>query len=350
MFQNLKSDRNKQNMLKEDSKILILGLYVIDAIIKNTDKNINVISEKNRAFSLGGPPTYMGFVGNILSDLFSEVNKPSLYTYICPKVELFLESTSDIFNLSGHFINYPKCPEFRLDYSQSGQEREITLFNPLARFDTKLFPWKLDECTITIVNSVYQEFNNPDIFSFLRKNQFFIVLDPQGFFRKISPNGKVVYSNWFNRSILSQVDCLKLSEHEAGLLEIGNTLSDITLNLLNLNISYVIITKGQNGAILGCKDPRKSLISIFSIPAYKVDTSIDETGAGDAFLYAFIVFLQLSADKLEAIAFATSIASLLVENRFDVSKYTIDSITNRQEFIKTQIKELDIESLNNLDS
>lgn len=331
-------------MLKINSKILILGLYVIDEIIKKSDINTNTIAERKESFSLGGPPTFMGFVGNVLSHLFSEISKPTLYTYVCPEVEKFLESTNDIFNLSGHFIQNSNCPKFRLDYSEVEQERKITLFNPLESFDVKLFPWERDEFTTIIINSVYQEFNNPDIFSFLRKNGFYVVLDPQGFFRKISSEGKVIYSKWFNQGILSQIDCFKLSENEAMLLNFGNTLIETILNLLDLNISYVIITKGEEGALLGCKDPRNSQHLIYFIPAYTVDTPIDATGAGDAFLYSFVVFLQLLDDKLEAIAFSTSIASLLVEYRFDVKKFTIENIVIRQETVRSQINVLDIES------
>ncbi len=331
-------------MLDINSKILILGLYVIDEIIKNSDISTSLIDENKDTFSLGGPPTFMGFVGNILANLFSEVRKPTLYTYVCPEVEQFLDSTNDIFNLSGHFIQNSNCPKFRLDYSQPEQERKITLFNPLACFDVELFPWKRNEPTITIINSVYQEFNNPDIFSFLRKNGFYVVLDPQGFFREISPEGKVTYSKWFNRRILSNIDCLKLSENEARLLNFGETLTEIVLNLLHLDISYVIITKGDKGALLGCKDALSSQYMLYSIPAFTVDTVLDETGAGDAFLFTFIIFLQLLADELEAIAFATSIASLLVENSFVVTKFSIENIVIRQEIVRSQTKVLDIES------
>ncbi|MHA1206934.1 MAG: hypothetical protein ACTSSO_05125, partial [Candidatus Hodarchaeales archaeon] len=224
-------------MLGSQSKIVILGLYVIDEIIKENTINNSSVEKKRELVSLGGPPTYIGFVGNILSRLFSEVSNPTLYSYLCPEVEQLLEATTEILNLSGHFIQHSICPKFRLDYSHAEQERKITLFNPQFHFNLKLFPWKLDESTVVIVNSVYQEFNSLKIFSFLRRNGFYVVLDPQGFFRKISPDGIVIYSNWYNREILSKVDCLKLSENEAKLLEIGKTLPEIVQNLLLLNIS-----------------------------------------------------------------------------------------------------------------
>ncbi|MHA1979335.1 MAG: PfkB family carbohydrate kinase [Candidatus Hodarchaeales archaeon] len=336
-------------MKETHSKILILGLYVIDEIIKKSDIKTSSISEKEVSFSLGGPPTYMGFVGNILSNLFSLITKPTLYTYVCPEVEQFLESKNDLFNLSGHFIHYTKCSKFRLDYSEKEQERKITLFDPLASFDVELFPLKRDGFTTIIISSVYQEFNNPDIFSFLRKNGFYVVLDPQGFFRKISSEGEVVYSKWFNQTILSHIDCLKLSENEAMLLNFGKTLTETVINLLDLNISYVIITKGEKGAILGCNNSLNSQHLLYSLPAYTVDTIIDETGAGDVFLYCFIAFLQLLEDKLEAIAFSTSIASLLVEYRFDIKKFTIENIVVRQETVRTQIRALDIEAQDNIE-
>jgi len=325
-------------MLEYGSKVLILGLYVIDEIIKEKKSNNHPIEVKHGFLSLGGPPTFMGFIANILFHLFSEINKPTLYSYVCPEVKQLLDSTNDDLNLSGHFIKNTFCPKFRLDYSQGDQEREITLFNPQSSFDLELFPWRLNESTIVIVNSVYQEFNDPNIFSFLHTSGFYVVLDPQGFFRNISSDGKVIYSNWFDREILSQIDCLKLSENEAKLLNFGESLPEIIENLLLLNISYVIITQGERGALLGCKGFSESQHTLYSIPAYTVKSAIDETGAGDVFLYTFIIFLQLLADELEAIAFATSVASLLVENRFDKTEFSIDNITIRQESIRSKIK------------
>jgi len=323
---------------------VILGLYVIDEIIKEKSINNSSVEKKLELFSLGGPPTFIGFVGNILSCLFSEISSPILYSYLCPEVEQLLEATTEVINLSGYFIKHSICPKFRLDYSHAEQERKITLFNPQINFDLKLFPWKMNEPAVVILNSVYQEFNHVDIFSFLRTNGFYVVLDPQGFFRKISPDGSVIYSNWYNRKILSKVDCLKLSENEAKLLEIGKTLPEIVQNLLLLNISYVIITKGERGALLGCKGFPEQQHTLYFIPAYSVDSAINETGAGDVFLYTFIVFLQLLTDELEAIAFATSVASLLVENSFDKTKFSIESITFRQKSIRSKIKMLEIDS------
>ncbi len=331
-------------MLASHSKIVILGLYVIDEIIKEKIDNNSSVEKKKELFSLGGPPTFIGFVGNILSRLFSEISDPTIYSYLCPEVEQLLEATTEVINLSGHFIQHSICPKFRLDYSLAEQERKITLFNPQINFDLELFPWKLDESAVVIVNSVYQEFNCQNIFSFLRKNGFYVVLDPQGFFRRISPDGSVIYTNWYNRKILSKVDCLKLSENEARLLEIGETLPKIVENLLLLNISYVIITRGERGAVLGCKGSPEQQHSLYFIPAYGVDSAINATGAGDVFLYTFIVFLQLLTDELEAIAFATSVASLLVENRFDKTKFSIENITFRQESIRSKIKFLEIDS------
>ncbi|MHA1513832.1 MAG: hypothetical protein ACTSRJ_07235, partial [Candidatus Hodarchaeales archaeon] len=117
------------------------------------------------------------------------------YSYLCPEVEQLLKATNEVIILSGHFIKHSICPKFRLDYSHAEQERKITLFNPQITFDLKLFPWMTNEPAVVILNSVYQEFNSTDIFSFLRRNGFYVVLDPQGFFRKISPDGSVIYSN-----------------------------------------------------------------------------------------------------------------------------------------------------------
>ena len=81
----------------------------------------------------------------------------------------------------------------------------------------------------------------------------------------------------------------------------------------------IIIKKGEHGAMLVTED------TIFSAPAYPLETIFDPTGAGDAFAGGFIGWLartdDLSSENLKrAIIYGSTLASFCVE------KFSVDSL------------------------
>lgn len=73
--------------------------------------------------------------------------------------------------------------------------------------------------------------------------------------------------------------------------------------LLNAGIGRVIITLGANGSLLAGRDGMEH------VPAFGVKT-VDSTGAGDAFIGSFAVFLGEGLDEREAVARANLYAAL----------------------------------------
>lgn len=324
-------------------KKVILGLFVLDKIITSESERSFSINAKNSDLSLGGPPTFMLFISNIFRELIPAMEEPILFAYISKQTRELLDNLSIFEEKNSQLISRYKSPNFILDYSRPSTERNLMLFDPPGEFNCNPFIWQFDKPPILIISSVYQEFNSYEIFSFLRNKGSFLVFDPQGCFRKISSDGKIFYSEWFSREILSQINCIKLADSEAILLGLGNDLVDITQQLLAIASNYVIITKGRKGALLGIKSTTLEKISIFSVPSYPVNNVINETGAGDVFLYSFISFLQILEDELEAIAYATSLASLLIEYGFDKEKYMLHEIKYRQKVIRSRIKNISLD-------
>jgi sugar/nucleoside kinase (ribokinase family) len=64
--------------------------------------------------------------------------------------------------------------------------------------------------------------------------------------------------------------------------------------VLKLGCEYVIIKKGEHGAILFHKD------DIFALPSLPLDEVIDPTGAGDSFAGGFIGYLAYTNDISDA--------------------------------------------------
>jgi len=89
----------------------------------------------------------------------------------------------------------------------------------------------------------------------------------------------------------------------------------------NLGPQTLIIKKGEHGAMLFTDD------TIFSAPAYPMETIIDPTGAGDTFAGGFTGYLfktrDLSQNNLKcAVIYGSSMASFCVE------KFSTEGIEN----------------------
>ena len=84
------------------------------------------------------------------------------------------------------------------------------------------------------------------------------------------------------RDVISRVDMLMLNDDEARLLTGVYHLRDCAARLLEMGPRYIVIKKGEHGAML------VSAEGLFLVPAYPVDAVVDPTGAGDAFAGAFM--------------------------------------------------------------
>ena len=264
-----------------------------------------------------------------------------IYSFICKKGLNLLNNHPANLSTSNQLIEVEKCPEYRLNYTHPHKERELALNYPPPEFDCTRFHWGHEGSLVLNIGSIYHEFNNPDIFSFLRRKASYIAFDPQGCFRMRDLEGNISYSEWFSPKIMSLVDCIKLSEREAYLLGFGRNLLDIITTLFQYNLKHILITQGSKGALLGVKKGNKNVneFQIFSVPAFNKGEVIDETGAGDAFLYSFLSYLELFKDELDAIAFATSISSLMIEKRFEIRRYALYEVNLRKKEVLSGIKQ-----------
>lgn len=119
------------------------------------------------------------------------------------------------------------------------------------------------------------------------------------------------------RSVLKYVDIIKISDEETELLTGEKDPTKATNILLNQGISCVVVTLGENGALLKTK-------KFETIVKGKKRNVVDTTGAGDSFwggiLYKFIstnaTFDNLTKEMAnDFLHFANSVAGLCIEKR-----------------------------------
>lgn len=124
------------------------------------------------------------------------------------------------------------------------------------------------------------------------------------------------------KSVLGQVDILKVSKEELDFLTGFEAIEEGAEQIKNKNqISVVLVTDGENGVYL-YKD------ELIHIPAKKVK-AVDTTGAGDAFISAFLTKInesevnlkQISSEELKSYCqFANQCSALVVQKEGAMTK------------------------------
>lgn len=130
-------------------------------------------------------------------------------------------------------------------------------------------------------------------------------------------------------TVLKRVDLLMVNDSEARELTHQYSLVKAAKKIREMGPKYLIIKKGENGALLFYED------KVFFAPAFPLEDVFDPTGAGDTFAGGFIGYLAKTGDisfnnMKKAIIAGSALASFCVEK-----------------FGNTRLKELTTEELSN---
>jgi sugar/nucleoside kinase (ribokinase family) len=132
---------------------------------------------------------------------------------------------------------------------------------------------------------------------------------------------------------LKLVDVLTINDEEARQLSGEYSLVKAAKKILQMGPKYLIIKKGEHGALLFNED------KIFSAPALPLAEVFDPTGAGDTFAGGFIGYLAkvgtINFNNMKnALIYGSALASFCVE------KFGTEKIKNlTQEEVSDRIKE-----------
>ena len=170
---------------------------------------------------------------------------------------------------------------------------------PLTRRDLSELP----ESSAVHMGPILDEIPLSIAMTLTRRNSV-TCLDPQGYLRRVLRDGEIRRSSLRNHVLLKHLDVLKVSEDEASAL-IGRSRTSHKLNSVGPEV--ILITKGKAGTLMWSKDR-----GVYRIPAYKTRVR-DPTGAGDAFVGAFLVTWIRTGDLPWSAAIGSAVASFVVE-------------------------------------
>jgi len=134
--------------------------------------------------------------------------------------------------------------------------------------------------------------------------------------------------------VIARVDMLTLNDSEARLLTEQHNLRQCAEQILGWGPKYVVIKKGEHGAML------VSRAGVFLLPAYPVERVRDPTGAGDSFAGGMLGVLARGG-KVDERAVRAALLTGAVVASFGVEAFSLErlqTLTRRQ--IEKRLAEL----------
>ncbi len=178
----------------------------------------------------------------------------------------------------------------------------VTDLNVLAKFDPKI-PASYDGSEYVMLGNLMPTVQI-SVLEQLKSKPKLVIMDTMNFWMDIAMDDL--------QKVLGMVDLLMVNDSEARQLSGEYSLVKAARKIQSMGPKYVIIKKGEHGALLFHGD------KIFSAPALPLEDVFDPTGAGDSFAGGFIGYLaKVDSTSFEsmktAIIMGSAIASFCVE-------------------------------------
>jgi len=178
----------------------------------------------------------------------------------------------------------------------------ITELNVLADFDP-IIPDSYQDCEFLMLGNLTPQIQQT-VIKRLHERPKLIVMDTMNFWMNIALNDLL--------DTLKMVDVLTINDEEARQLSGEYSLVKAAQKILTMGPKYLIIKKGEHGALLFGEG------KIFSAPALPLEEVFDPTGAGDTFAGGFIGYMakvgEVSFNNMKnAIIYGSALASFCVE-------------------------------------
>ncbi len=187
----------------------------------------------------------------------------------------------------------------------------VTELNVLANFDP-IIPESYQDCKYLMLGNLAPKVQST-VINRLKKRPKLIVMDTMNFWMDIAYDDLI--------ETIGMVDVLTINDEEARQLSKEYSLVKAAKKILGMGPKYLIIKKGEHGALLFNKD------EVFFAPALPLEEVFDPTGAGDTFAGGFIGYIAKQDDfsfetMKSAIIYGSAMASFCVE------KFGTEQITN----------------------
>ncbi len=190
----------------------------------------------------------------------------------------------------------------RYHLDMNSRDTLVTDLNVLADFNPKV-PDSYQNADILMLGNL-SPVTQLSVIDQLKKRPKLVVLDTMNFWMETALDEV--------KMVLKKVDVLMINDSEARQLSGEFSIVKAAKSILKMGPSYLVIKKGEHGALLFDKD------KVFFAPALPLEEVFDPTGAGDTFAGGFIGYLaqmsDINFDNMKtAIIYGSAMASYCVE-------------------------------------
>ncbi len=293
--------------------LIIIGSVAFDAIETPFGKTDKIV---------GGAATYASLAASyfcknvkivgVVGEDFHQKDIDTLNQHGIDTTGLQIKAGEKSFFWSGKYHN-----------DMNSRDTLVTELNVLADFDP-ILPESYQDCEYLMLGNLAPQ-TQQTVLKRLKNRPKLIVLDTMNFWMDVALTDLL--------ETLKLVDVLTINDEEARQLSGEYSLVKAARKILTMGPKYLIIKKGEHGALLFHED------QIFSTPALPLAEVFDPTGAGDTFAGGFIGYLAkvntINFNNMKnAIVFGSALASFCVE------KFGTERIINlTEEEIAARVKE-----------
>jgi len=272
--------------------LIIIGTVAFDAIETPFGKTDKIV---------GGAATYASLAASyfynkakivaVVGDDFGDDNINTLKNRGIDTEGLQIKAGEKSFFWSGKYHN-----------DMNSRDTLITELNVLENFDP-IIPDSYQDCEYLMLGNLTPQIQRT-VINRLKNRPKLIVLDTMNFWMDIMMDDLL--------ETIKLVDVLTINDSEARQLSGEYSLVKAANKILTMGPKYLIIKKGEHGALLFHED------KIFSAPALPLADVFDPTGAGDTFAGGFIGYLaQVGTvnfnNMKNALIYGSALASFCVE-------------------------------------
>jgi sugar/nucleoside kinase (ribokinase family) len=293
--------------------LLVVGSVAFDAIETPFGKTDKI---------LGGAATYISLAASYFT---KDINLVSVVGGDFPLEHIKLLQKHHVNTEGLQVLDNQKTFFWSGKYHNDMNTRDtlVTELNVLEKFNP-VVPPSYQNCEFLMLGNLVPAVQQ-QVMAQLKKRPKLIVLDTMNFWMDIALEDL--------KKTLTMVDVLTINDAEARQLSGEYSLVKAAQKILKMGPKYLIIKKGEHGALLFNKE------QVFFAPALPLEDVFDHTGAGDSFAGGFIGYLaqtkDISFDNMKrAIIFGSATASFCVE-KFGTENLV--NLTNEQ--VESRVQE-----------
>ena len=274
------------------NKLLIVGTVAFDAIETPFGKTDKI---------LGGSAPYIGLSASqfhiqsaIISVVGGDFPKSYLESFQAHQINtsaIEIVAEEKTFFWSGRYHK-----------NMNARDTITTDLNVLTKFNP-IVPDAFKDAGVVVLGNLAPA-NQANVISQLTNPKALIILDTMNFWMDNALNELL--------EVIKRVDIITINDEEARQLTGENSLVVAARKIYEMGPQFVVIKKGEHGALLFNED------KVFSAPALPLETVFDPTGAGDTFAGCFSGHLTKTNDfsfenMKRALIYGSAMASFCVE-------------------------------------